>query len=343
MNAGQASGRQLLGQFVASLEKVTGKDAVVEPAADADAPFDGVVRLDSGLAIAYECKQATYPRDIREAVFKLREQQGRADTIVLLSPHMTQASRALIREHGFGYFDGSGSMHIEVGDTLIHVDRPSPKQATRRAQSIYTGANGQVVLALLEAREEWRTGSELALHARTSAFTVSQTVNELARLELLETKAMGRVLLRRLVHAGKVLDAWEAATRSRSEETSHGYLFAQDTTSLLRTVTEKIRPLAGVLVTGAAAANHHAPWLTDVDVIDLLVPPGESPSVFAQLGLKPVTSGFNVRLIERATSGDAKLASPFVAYADTLNGRGRNKELAQHLRSTVLKVDDGDR
>lgn len=359
MGIGTASPNQLLDQFMLSLGKATGKAVDLKQAAfDSDGPH-GWMRLESGHLLAFEYRRATYPRDVREVVFKRQQRQSKptgsnqppADQVVLLSPHLTEAARTLLRESNFGYFDGSGSMHLAFGDLLIHIDRPSPKQAARRTQSIYQGASGAVVLALLEARGAWYAGGELAVRSGTSTFTVSQTVNELARQELIETKGAGRALQRRLINPGKVLDEWVAANRSRRDSTSHGYLFAQDPAALLRAVAEKIGREPGTFITGAAAANHHAPWLTNIDVVDVVVPPGTSQTVATALGLKPAKAGFNVRLIERAVTGRSSMvpgqvgdaachfASPIVAYADTLDGRGRNNELAQHLRATVLSVD----
>ncbi|WP_457329321.1 type IV toxin-antitoxin system AbiEi family antitoxin [Rhizobacter sp. P5_C2] len=360
MEADSAWPRKLLDQFVLALEQATGKAVtVIEVAFDGDARAEGLLRLASGQILSFECRRAPYPRDIREAIFKLRQPRNApadsprhaVDQAVLISPHLTESARTLLREGHFGYFDGSGSMHLEFADLLIHIDRPSPKQAARRTRSVHAGASGSVVLEMLQARGTWQTGAELAIRSGTSTFTVSQTVNELARLDLIETKGEGRALLRRLTHPDKVLDEWAAATRSRREATSHWYLFAQDPTTLLHTMAQKIGRDPGTFITGAAAANHYAPWLTSIDVVDVVVPPGASQAVAAALELKPAKAGFNVRLIERVVNGTSSiqagqvgdaacnLASPLVAYADTLDGRGRNNELAQHLRATVLGVD----
>jgi hypothetical protein len=363
MNADSAWPRKLFDQFVLALAQATSKTVtVIEVAFDADARADGRLRLESGQTLTIACRRTSYPRDIREAIFKLRppasaptpSNRPELDQAVLISPHLTESARTLLRESNFGYFDGSGSMHLECGDLLIHIDRPSPKQAARRTQSVYQGASGAVVQALLEAGGAWYAGGELAVRSGASTFTVSQTVNELARLELIGTKGAGRALQRRLLNPGKVLDEWIAANRSRRDPTSHWHLFVQDPAALLRAVAEKIGQDSGTFITGPAAANHHAPWLTNIDVIDVVVPPGTSQTVATALGLKPAKAGFNVRLIERPATGRPSMvpgrvgealcnfASPIVTYADTLDGRGRNNELAQHLRATLLNVDAKD-
>jgi hypothetical protein len=66
------------------------------------------------------------------------------------------------------------------------------------------------------------------------------------------------------------------------------------------------------------------------------------------LDMKTVDSGFNIVLIERAGASTlfrhvppglpGWLASPFIQYLDLLDGRGRHKELAQHLRTNILQI-----
>jgi hypothetical protein len=102
------------------------------------------------------------------------------------------------------------------------------------------------------------------------------------------------------------------------------------------------------VLTGAAAANQLSPWLTGVDRVDLIVPPEAGEDIARELELKAAEQGSNISLLERSgasTLFDApaqaeqslKRASPFILYLDLLDGRGRNKELAQQLRTTVIK------
>ena len=64
--------------------------------------------------------------------------------------------------------------------------------------------------------------------------------------------------------------------------------------------------------------------------------------------MKSVDKGANVTLIERAgvstmfaskdPSSNALLANPFILYLDLLDGKGRNKELAEQLRLQKLGI-----
>lgn len=76
-----------------------------------------------------------------------------------------------------------------------------------------------------------------------------------------------------------------------------------------------------------------------------MVPKGYSTAMASSLGLKPVDKGGNITLIERDPASllnriilsDISLfiASPYVLYLDLLNGRGRNNELAEHIREKL--------
>ena len=97
--------------------------------------------------------------------------------------------------------------------------------------------------------------------------------------------------------------------------------------------------------TGAAAANILAPLLTSTEGAEIIVPKGYADRMADVLGLKPVSKGANVTLIEREPASllyrDVSpnhpifFASPYILYLDLLDGRGRNKELAEHIREQL--------
>jgi len=97
--------------------------------------------------------------------------------------------------------------------------------------------------------------------------------------------------------------------------------------------------------TGAAAANVYAPLLTSTEGAEIIVPRGYADKMADRLGLKPVSRRANVTLIEREPASllyrymrsdqPVFFASPYILYLDLLDGRGRNKELAQHIRERL--------
>lgn len=351
-------------QFVQAFEKATG--ATISDDRQWELPFqrsDGLRRLDlllhvhtepRELDLAIELIKHGYPRDIRQTVWQLEEYllstERRDHTIpFVVAEYLSPGARASLRERNIGYFDSSGSLFLRKGDWLVNIDRAGKAKKSARAGSIYTGAREQVVHALLHADDKWLTGLEIAELAQTSSYTVSQTLQELERLEWTVSEGSGRQQRRRLVQPGKLLDAWADNWRTRQETKTRWYTYAPNPQSAAQWIYNAFRNTKqdDWTATGAAAANILSPLLTSVDTVDVMVPPGNAAQYATDLGLKEVAKGANVTLLERAGAStlfrhqqDSYLwfASPFIVYLDLLDDRGRNKELASEFRSNVLKI-----
>lgn len=355
----------LVEQFVQAFEKAC--KVHVSQERQFEVPFEragGARRLDlllrvgsphEDLYLAVEIIREGYPRDVRNAVWQLEEyrlasENGSQVVPVVLAEHLSTGARESLRERNVAYFDASGSLYLNHGQWLINIERAGKPAAPRRAGSLFTDAREQVVHALLQSRQGWLSGQEVANSAETSTYTVSLTMQELERLEWVESQGSGRNLRRRLLQPGKLLDAWSEAWRKRKESRTRWYVYTPNPSNLLLALTEKLdrTHLSGWAFTGTAAANVLAPLLTSVDVAEMIVPPGHADRYADAMALKQADKGSNIILVER--SGASTLfrqqhpeypswfASPFIQYLDLQDGRGRNKELAAHLRETVLRV-----
>jgi hypothetical protein len=317
---------------------------------------DALLRLNDHTWLVVEVARSGYPRDIREGLWRLQRSKLEFPTspkntaTAILADHLTASSREMLKHNGCAYFDLGGSLYLKLPEAglLIDIERPPPKLQERRANSIFTGAREQVVHALLHQRDNWCSGVDIASAARTSPFTVSQTISELERLDWVESKSIGPAVQRRLSQPGKLLDAWSAHWLTRNQKVSRWYQWSSSTEEMLHRIAQQVGARTGVVLTGAAAANQLSPWLTGVDRVDLIVPPEAGEDIARELELKAAEQGSNISLLERSgasTLFDApaqaeqslKRASPFILYLDLLDGRGRNKELAQQLRTTVIK------
>jgi hypothetical protein len=358
---------RLVDQFVKAFEDATG--ASILPERRVEVPYEragGNHRLDlllrveapqGSIYLAVELIGEGYPRDVRHAVWALDEYRLAAehDAPVLpmvLAEHLSKGARESLRERNVAYFDSSGSLYLKHGQWLINIERAAKSTSPRRAASVFTDAREQVVHALLHSKQEWLTGLELAQRAETSAYTVSLTMQELERLEWVESQGSGRRLRRRLAQPGKLLDAWAEAWQARKESRTRWYTYFQNPRNSLLALTSRLDraelPGWGWAFTGTAAANVLSPLLTNVDTVEVIVPPGRSDAYAKAMDLKSVESGSNVSLVERRGASTlfrrlhpefpSWFASPFIQYLDLQDGRGRNKELAAHLRDTVLEI-----
>lgn len=363
-----ANHTELVTAFIHAFEEATGHPAApdVEMEVEFDRPaspnhLDVLLRVQSPkgeLQIAAETLSRAYPRDVREAVWlldKYRRAQGDDGCIpMVIAQYLSPGARATLREHGIGFYDASGSLFLRFASSLIDIERPSKQAPTRHIASLFSGAREQVIHYLLHTtrwhRDEWLAAADITADAQTSSFTVSQTLRELEQLEWVESEGAGRNLRRRVTRPGTLLDAWAEAWRARKVQSSSWYLYTARPQLLPLTITEKLQKAAleDWALTGVAAANVVAPLLTSVQTADLIVPPGATSRYALALGLKQADTGINVKLTERGGAAalfrdvhpkyPTRFASPFIQYLDLQDGRGRNKELAAHLRETVLKI-----
>jgi hypothetical protein len=319
------------------------------------------LRLATGdaLTLAVEIMRAGYPRDIPSAVAHIQDfqrAQPNASSVagVVVADSLSPGARSELRQRGIGYFDHSGTLFFKHQPWLVDIERAAPSRP-RRPAALFTGAREQVVLALLQhaARhpsDGFISGAELASLAGTSPYTVSLTMQALQREDWVETMGNGPRLRRRLRDANALLDAWAQAWTLRRDTTSRYFLFSPPRTSLRDTLLHTLRQKEHWALTGAAAANAAFPHLTQVERVEVIVPPGQAQAWGREMGLEPAEKGANVLFIEREgasmmflddESGQtgANVANRFIQYLDLLNGYGRNKELAQEFRRHVLHLE----
>lgn len=305
--------------------------------------------------LAIELLRQAYPRDIRDAAWQLasflKDNDSAKDIILMVAAeHLSDGAKDDLRHHGLAYFDASGTFYLRHKECLIDIQRTSKPASRRGAMQLFTGAREQVVLTLLVERNIFRSGLELAKLSKTSTYTVSTVLAELERREWIESEGSGRMLRRRLSSPSELLDAWAEVWTQRKDTKTKWYYYLSNPTKMLDQLAQKIDAsrLEGGVFTGAAAANRIAPHLTRTDTIDIVIPPGKAEHYAAALQMKPIDKGANVTLIERTgastlfpsqeNSAKPRLANPFILYLDLLNGRGRNKELADQLRLQELEI-----
>lgn len=316
------------------------------------------------LQLAVEANRTAYPRDVRMAAELLRAYvNGRAAATshlpvlpLVAAEYLSEGSRKDLRKAGINYFDASGTLYFHHGTWLVDIERPAKNPPARRIGSIFTGAREQVVHAMLKhwhdtVGAEFVSGAELAQMAKTSAYTVSKTMQGLEQQDWVQTTGSGPTQRRRLCQPAALLDAWAAVWKARSEPRSRWYGFAPG--DIAGAISEGLADQPGWAITGAAAANMLVPHLTRIDRAVVIVPPGTSDDLAGKLKLQRVDTGANVLLVERAGASllfadelrdhpGLRLASPFVQYLDLLDGVGRNKELAAEFRKRYLKIEESD-
>lgn len=303
---------------------------------------------DKHVDLPVEILRHAYPRDIREAVWRLGEyaegnHNGQLIPLVA-AESLSPGAKDMLRKRGIGYFELSGSLYLRWRTWLIDIERPGPPSSKKLRSALFTESREMVVHALLINRNKWMTGVELAEQANTSPYTSSTVMQELERREWCESSGAGPTLKRRLIEPRKLLDAWAEHWKTRKEERSRWYTFESRPNQLLTQLTAQIERSAvntDWAFTGTAAANVYAPLLTSVDTAEIIILPGQTDHFVDALKLKQADKGSNVSLISRTGTSllfreqhpdfPSWFASPFILYLDLLDGRGRNKELAEYV------------
>lgn len=355
--------RQMLAALVEALAEAFGPEASVREAsqdfamAGVDGELDGIVVIEASsktLLVFVEVKREVYPRDLRNAVYQLhrsmQDAHPRYEVIGLLAAGvLSPGAKQELRGLNIASFELGGSLYLKHGGWLINIEKPS-QRSKKNTQGIdlFTEARESVIHALLKNSNGWLTGTELAEQAETSAYTCSLVLQELTLREWVKSTGGGPSKRRMLARPDKLLDAWSEQWQGRKEKKSKWYKFVENPKHLLANLTERIEH-QGVnfpwAFTGVTAANIYAPLLTSTDGVDIIVPKGYTERMAGMLGLKPVNKGANVTLIEREPASllyrmmhpdhPAYFASPYILYLDLLDGRGRNKELADHIRERL--------
>ena len=326
--------------------------AHIEPKPANGPSLDLALELDAGgkpVIVAVEALRVAYPRDVQEAVWKLSEfklaWKHPQDLILMVAAEsLSPGAREQLRKRGIGYFERNGNLRLNWRNWLINIERPDLPTARKETTSLFTESREMVVHALLVNRNKWIAGNELAEMSGTSPYTSSKVLQELERREWCESTGAGPTLRRRLTKPKQLLDAWATDWTKRKEKRSRWYAFTERPHMLLEHLTDRIDKAGvsfGWAFTGAAAANVYAPLLTSVDTAEIIVPPGHAEQLAREIGLKPAEKGANVTFVERDGASllfrdgfpdyPSYFASPFILYLDLLDGRGRNKELAQHV------------
>ncbi len=358
----------LLEDFLAEVREFTGgKLANVELEMPFGSPqktgrLDALARLKlpdgSHVTLAIEILGRAYPRDIMQVLHHLAKYKsivGHDDPTVALAvvaESISPGARQELREAGVNYYDATTSMYFHHGTYKMAREIQNVERKPRRPVRLFTGAREKLVHALLE---HWRKtggdyvpGGQLAYESQTSTYTVSSTMQELERETWVESVGSGPTLRRRLDNPAALLDAWADDWVTRKEEHLRLYLYAPD--NLIDTVLAGLHGLQGWALTGAAAANTVVPYLTSVDRVQVIVPPGKAQAWAAQLGYKRAEKGSNLHFIEREGASlmfqdthperpGSRFASRFIQYLDLLDGYGRNGELAAEYRRKALQIE----
>lgn len=320
-----------------------------------DKRCDAQVKLQIGgksLTLLIEAKKTVYPRDVREALWQLREfsrrlmaeEVGEEVLPFLVAEAISPGAKELLHQERVGYFDSGGSLFFPVQGAYLYIEKPAPKSLSKTIGSLFSERRAQVLHALLIHPRDWTGVKKLAEQAQVSPATASQVLTELERFEWVASRGQGPGKERHLKEPAALLDAWaKQLALLRPPVLRRYYLPAMKAENLLDQVGA-VLAAHGVeyAVSYEAAAQRYAPFLTNISKMRCRLLPGQAINdALSELGAREVGEGANFMILDaksprellfRAQVDGIWLASPIQVYLDLLQGEGRSKEMAEHLR-----------
>ena len=307
------------------------------------------------LSFVIETRGDVYPRDAREITWQLGKYLRELDgydlrfTPMILARSISEGARKFLREEHVAYHDQSGSLFIGDGDLYILIDRPKPKGSKQREFNVFKGTRAQVLFALFDQAGEWVTGTEIADRADVSPATVSETFKHLERRDWLEARGEGPAKRRCLARPCALLDAWrDNILASRPAKRKRYYVPRMSPEDMAEKIErENYYDDYELELTGQFAAQRYTPFLSSVSELTVRTFGRRSQEwLVSTLNAREVSEGTNLTVIDapsrksrhRLNSEEKSLlASPLQVYLDLLEGHGRSKEMAEHLRSQDLE------
>lgn len=307
------------------------------------------------LQLLVEAKREAFPRDVRDLLWQFRNYlahanaDGREIIPFLAARAISRGARDLLREEGVGFYDLSGSLFIPSTALYILIDRPSSKRS-RRIVSLLEGQKARTIITLFDRRDEWIGVKELADLAEVSPATASATLSEMERREWLDVEGTGPAKVRRLRNPTPLLEEWSRyAVGQKPPRIARYYVPCQDTDALCRRLNERCRANGlAYAVTGEAAGQHYAPYLSSISQVRCRMPPGrQRDRVLSEMEAHSVSEGWNLGVLQTKSPNDVMVgddstgiafAPSLQVYLDLLQGSGRSKEMANHLRIEKLRA-----
>ena len=356
--------RELIDPFLATLRGLP--DVRVEaprklqPSAGGPKEIDAVLDLEirgRPITLIIEMKRAGYPRDVRDAVWQLRnyifhlqpQQKSEEAVLFFITESLSPGAKEFLKNEKIGYFDLGGNLYLPAESAYFYIEKSSTRRETRTLRSLFTGKRA-LVLHFVFFQRDWFGVTELAEKSGASASTVSEVLSELEKREWTESRGHGPSKERRLTNGNALLDAWSAHQRSsRPPKLRRYFVSSKGVGNLAHRLSiacdeHEIR----YVVTGEMAAQHYAQYLSSISQVRCrMLETKRIGDALHQIDARVVNEGWNLAVIETRQEGEFAfsqriegicMASPLQTYLDLLQGDGRSKEMAEHLRQERLKI-----
>lgn len=211
---------------------------------------------------------------------------------VLVCPFVPERARAFLAERGFGYWDPTGNMLLQLRDPAVFIERTgassNPWIPARELRSLKGASAGRAVRALCDFKPQYTVG-ELSARSATSLATIVRVVQLAEREGLLERAPRGPI--ERVDWRG-LIQRWAKDYSLLESNLVRSYIEPRGRSEFLRKLTStKLRYAA----TGSIAAELKAP-VSGARLFAVYV--ADMRKAAEQLELVETDEGANTLLIE---------------------------------------------
>ena len=338
------------------LSKKQRADFIVSVQTPASARFKALERR-----LACDVKSSGQPRIAREACLSLAEFARQDPRIypVFIAPYISPAAAEICEEYKTGYLDFAGNCRLAFDSVFIQKEGfPNPTAATRDLRSLYSPKAERVLRVLLASgRRIWRTQA-LADAAQVSLGQVASVKKLLADREWIEPGPAG-FGLSGYAHASHdesdgsvrfgsavlpLLTEWARAYRPERSSATEFYSITpipEMEAKLAELSRSQKKQIAFTAFSGAARMAPAVRYQRATAYVA-----DEVGAIAEKLGLKRVSSGANVTLIEPYDNGvffgtreleGSPVVSPIQIYLDLMQIKGRGEEAATAILEEIIK------
>lgn len=290
-----------------------------------------------------EVKEVGQPRAAREAINQLWRSWGNRPAVVpvFIAPYISPTAAEICKQDNTGYVDLAGNCRLVFDNVFVERQgRSNPFLEKRDLGSLYSPKSSRVLRVLLaNPGMAWKV-QNLADEAEVSLGLVANVKKGLEDREWIQKTNKGLVLR----EPEKLLMEW-AENYSFRKNSARDFFSLKAVVDLeadlARLCAETKRRYA---LTGFSASARLAPAVRSSRIMAYVENIQDELAV--SLGLKEVTSGANVTLLEPYDAGvyyGAKeiegvcVASPVQVYLDLRGFRGRGEEAAVKLLDEVIR------
>lgn len=339
-------------QLTAALRDVPflGEANIEQESTRGDSRVDFILALRSksiNRRLVCEVKSSGQPRIAREACLTLADyaRSDKRDYPVLIAPYIGPSAAEICDQYKVGYFDLAGNRRLTFDQVYIRSDGfPNPSVQKRELRSLYSPKGERILRVLLTAGpRSWRM-QELASEADVSLGQVANLKKLLSDREWIEAGAEG-FRLRSLDAAVLPLMTEWAETYRIERSTFREYYSLKPTPQTEAELVEASRRLQTQFAfSGFSGAARLASAVRYQRITAYCI--GDLPALADQLGLKPVSSGSNVMILEPYDAGvfygardldGVPVVSAVQLYLDLTQAKARGEEAASAILAQVIR------